>query len=71
MATFIKLTHLVDNKPAPVFVNIDQICHIGGSVGGGATYQTNILLAQGQVDVRKSAVDVMQLIKSPNAGAIA
>ncbi len=29
MANFIALTHLVNNKPAPVHVNVDQICEIG------------------------------------------
>jgi hypothetical protein len=43
MATFISLTHLVNNKPAPVYVNIDQICRIGDSVGGGPGYPTNML----------------------------
>ena len=71
MATFIRLTHLVNNKAAPVYVNVDQICRIGDSIGGGAGYQTNISLCQGQVDVCESVTDVMKLITSPNAVAVA
>jgi len=70
MTTFVKLSHLLNNKPAPVYVNVDLICRIGDSVGGGAGYKTNILLAQGQVEVRESVDDVMQLIKSATTAAV-
>jgi hypothetical protein len=40
MATFISLTHLVNNKRVPVYVNVDQIYRIGDSVGGGPGYAT-------------------------------
>jgi hypothetical protein len=67
MANFIQLTHFVNKKPAPVYVNVDQICRIGDSVGAGPGYQANITLAQGQVDVRESVAEVMQLIKPAGA----
>jgi hypothetical protein len=71
MATFISLTHLVNNKPAPVYVNVEQICRIGDSVGAGPGYPTNISLSQGQVDVRESIADVMNLINPPKLTAVA
>jgi hypothetical protein len=71
MATFVQLTHYVNKKPAPVYVNVDQICRIGDSVGAGPGYQANILLAQGQVDVLESVAEVMQLIKPSGAAVTA
>jgi hypothetical protein len=69
MATFISLTHLVNNKRVPVYVNVDQICRIGDSVGGGPGYATNILLSQGQLDVCETVADVMLLISPPRVAA--
>jgi hypothetical protein len=71
MANFIALTHLVNNKPAPIYVNVDQICRIGDSVGGGPGYATDIVLAQGQMSVRETVAQVMQIINAPNAPAMA
>ena len=61
-ASFIKLIHLVDGKRKPVYVNVDQICRIGDSVGGSKGYATNILMANNQVDVVESVDEVMGLI---------
>ena len=66
MASFIKLTHHVDGKQTPMFVNVEQICRVAVSTIGGAGYQTNISLANGQVDVLETVPAVMQLIKAPN-----
>jgi hypothetical protein len=71
MATFISLTHLVNNKKVPVYVNVDQICRIGDSIGGGPGYATNILLSQGQLDVCETVAEVMQLISPPKVAAVA
>jgi hypothetical protein len=71
MATFIQLTHNFNNQSTPVYVNVDQICRVGESVGGGPGYPTNILLAQGQIDVKESVAAVMQLIKPAAALATA
>lgn len=65
MATFIALTHLVNNKPAAIHVNVDQICRIGDSAGETG-YPTTILMTSGQADVRETIAEVMQLIKLPN-----
>ena len=35
MATFIPPTPIVNNQPATLYVNVDQIVRIGDSVGGG------------------------------------
>jgi hypothetical protein len=71
MTTFVALTHLVNNKKVPVYVNIDQICRIGDSVGGGPGYATNISLSQGQLDVCETVAEVMQLISPPKVAAAA
>jgi hypothetical protein len=67
MATFIPLTHLVDGKPATLYVNVDQIVRVGDCVGGATSYRTNIALTQGQVDVRETVKEVMRLIDPPKA----
>jgi hypothetical protein len=69
MATFIPLTHLVDGKPARLYVNVDQIVRIGDCVGGAPGYRANIALTQGQVDVCETAKEVMHLIDPPTAAA--
>jgi hypothetical protein len=68
MPTFIKLTHILDGKRKPIYVNVDQICRVGDSVGGGKGYAANILLANNQVDVIESVDEVMaMLIEQPSA----
>jgi hypothetical protein len=64
-------THLVNNKPTPVYVNVDQIWWIGDPVGAAADYKTRIMLSQGSVDVRETVADVMRLINPPSADATA
>jgi len=67
MASFIQLTHLFNNKKTAVHVNIDQICRIGESAGAAQGYATNLLLANGQMDVCETVAAVMQLIDARNA----
>jgi hypothetical protein len=71
MANFIALTHLINNKPAPLYVNVDQICRVVDSVGGGPGYATDISLSQGQVFVRETVAQVMQIINGQKAPAMA
>src|ERR1700738_2217960 len=66
MANFVQLTHMVGNKRSAVYVNVDQICRIGDSIGGAAGYPTNILLTQEQIDVRETTAEVMRLINPPS-----
>jgi len=69
-ANFIQLTHRVNNKSVPVYVNVDQICGVRDPVGGGSGYSANIMLASGALDVSESVAEVMQKINQP-ASAVA
>jgi hypothetical protein len=69
MATYISLTHLINNKPSPVYVNVDQICWIGAPVGAAPDYKTTVMLSAGQVNVCETVAEVMQLINPPNVAA--
>jgi hypothetical protein len=70
-ANFIQLTHRVNGKSVPVYVNVDQICGVRDSVGGGSGYPTNIMLAGGAVDVSESVAEVMQKINQPGTAVAA
>lgn len=42
MATFIRLAHLVNNQPAPLYVNVHQIVRVGSSAGSAPDYPTHL-----------------------------
>jgi hypothetical protein len=71
MATYISLTHLVNNKPSPVYINVDQICWIGAPVGAAPDYKTTVMLSAGFVNVCETLEEVMKSINPPVAGAAA
>jgi hypothetical protein len=62
MATYISLTHLVNNNPSPVYVNVDQICWIAAPVGAAPDYKTTVMLSAGFVNVCETLEEVMRAI---------
>jgi hypothetical protein len=67
MATFVALTHVVNHKPTPAHVSIDQICRVADSAGAEPGYPTTILMTNAQTDVRETVAEVMQLINAATA----